>query len=327
MANGAAGHTYGANGIWQVNRKGQPHGPSPHHPPGSTGYGVIPWDEAMNLPGSTQVGLGKKLFEQYDWQQFKPHPEWASYADDGSANTPAWGKWIWFAEGDPTKDAPVGKRYFRKSFDLPEAKPVRQATLWISADDHFAASINGQPVGSHTDWKSPQAIDIGKHLQPGQNVLAIEAENLPPPAGATANPAGLIAGLRIQTADEKVLTVASDRTWQSAKEKEPDARWSEAKEIGPYGCAPWGHIGTRASYGPFATGYDKVRLIYVPELRSIRITRLQPNVRYRATMMSPASGKTTELDDVMPDGQFAWTTPAPTQTDADDWVVVLERRQ
>jgi len=27
MTNGAAGHTYGANGIWQVNRRGQPHGP------------------------------------------------------------------------------------------------------------------------------------------------------------------------------------------------------------------------------------------------------------------------------------------------------------
>ena len=30
MTNGAAGHTYGANGIWQCNRPGEPHGPSPH---------------------------------------------------------------------------------------------------------------------------------------------------------------------------------------------------------------------------------------------------------------------------------------------------------
>ncbi|HEX3133478.1 MAG TPA: DUF4038 domain-containing protein [Planctomycetota bacterium] len=72
---GAAGHTYGANGIWQVNRKGQPHGGSPHHPPGSTGYGVIAWDDAMNLPGSTQVAYGKKLLERFPWQGFVPHPE------------------------------------------------------------------------------------------------------------------------------------------------------------------------------------------------------------------------------------------------------------
>jgi hypothetical protein len=325
MINGAAGHTYGANGIWQVNRKGQPHGPSPHHPPGSTGYGVIPWDEAMNLPGSTQVGLGKKLFEQYDWQQFKPHPEWASYAGDESANAPAWGKWIWFDEGDPTKNAPVGKRYFRKSFDLPEAEAKGTGTLWLSADDRFAASINGHPVGSHADWKSPQAIDISQHLQSGQNVLTIEAENLPPRAGAPADPAGLIASLRVQTADGKVLTIPSDRTWQASIGPEPAAKWGDAKEIGPYGCAPWGHITPRASYGPFATGSEKVRLVYVPELRSVRITGLERNARYRARTMDAASGKMSELGDVTSDEQSGWTTPAPKQTDGDDWIIILER--
>jgi hypothetical protein len=78
MTHGAAGHTYGANGIWQCNRQGQPHGPSPHHQ-GGDGYGRIPWDEAMNLPGSRQMGIGKKLFERFAWQQFTPHPEWATY--------------------------------------------------------------------------------------------------------------------------------------------------------------------------------------------------------------------------------------------------------
>ena len=82
MTSGAAGHTYGANGIWQVNRRGQPHGPSPHHPPGSTGYGTIAWDDAMNLPGSKQVGLGKKLFERFEWWKFEPHTDWARYASE-----------------------------------------------------------------------------------------------------------------------------------------------------------------------------------------------------------------------------------------------------
>ncbi|MCI0331737.1 MAG: DUF4038 domain-containing protein [Planctomycetes bacterium] len=82
--NGAAGHTYGANGIWQCNRREKPHGPSPHHPPDGVGYGKIPWDEAMNLPGSGQVVLGKKLFEKYAWHEFQPHPEWAEYLKDDS---------------------------------------------------------------------------------------------------------------------------------------------------------------------------------------------------------------------------------------------------
>lgn len=74
MMNGAAGHTYGANGIWQCNRVGEPHGASPH----GGSYGTIPWNEAMHLPGSSQLGFAKTFFEQYPWQRFEPHPEWAA---------------------------------------------------------------------------------------------------------------------------------------------------------------------------------------------------------------------------------------------------------
>jgi len=81
LMNGAAGHTYGANGIWQCNRPGDPHGKSPH---GGT-YGKIPWDDAMRLPGSAQVGYGKRLLMQYPWQQFQPHPEWAVFTGDQPA--------------------------------------------------------------------------------------------------------------------------------------------------------------------------------------------------------------------------------------------------
>lgn len=80
LLNGAMGHTYGGNGIWQVNRRGQPHGPSPNHKPGSTGYGIIAWDDAMNLPGSTQVAWAAKLLQRHAWQTFTPHPEWAEFA-------------------------------------------------------------------------------------------------------------------------------------------------------------------------------------------------------------------------------------------------------
>ncbi|MDR3689189.1 MAG: DUF4038 domain-containing protein [Fimbriimonas sp.] len=80
MMNGAAGHTYGANGIWQNNRPGDPHGRSPNGP----GYGTLPSQEAMHLPGSSQLAMGKRLFERFEWQKFKPHPEWAVYASKAS---------------------------------------------------------------------------------------------------------------------------------------------------------------------------------------------------------------------------------------------------
>lgn len=76
ITNGAAGHTYGANGIWQVNRPEQPYGPSP----GGNNWGTIPWPDAMKLPGSAQVSQGKKLLMQYEWWRFEPHADWAAFA-------------------------------------------------------------------------------------------------------------------------------------------------------------------------------------------------------------------------------------------------------
>jgi hypothetical protein len=79
MMNGAAGHTYGANGIWQLNRRGQPHGASPHGT--GNGYGVIAWDEAMLLPGSEQMGIGKRFFESLPWTRLAPMHEDVAWAD------------------------------------------------------------------------------------------------------------------------------------------------------------------------------------------------------------------------------------------------------
>jgi hypothetical protein len=73
MLTGAAGHTYGANGIWQVNTRAQPYGKSPH----GTAWGNLGWEDAYLLPGSRQLGLAKRLLERYAWQEFESHPEWA----------------------------------------------------------------------------------------------------------------------------------------------------------------------------------------------------------------------------------------------------------
>lgn len=72
VLNGTAGHTYGANGIWQLNEPGKPYGPSPH----GRSWGNTPWTEAMHLPGSTQMGYGRKFFERFEWWRLERHPEW-----------------------------------------------------------------------------------------------------------------------------------------------------------------------------------------------------------------------------------------------------------
>ncbi|MCF7837513.1 MAG: DUF4038 domain-containing protein [Candidatus Marinimicrobia bacterium] len=74
ILSGAGGHTYGAAGIWHAGVEGD-HGNwgAWNRQP----YDWTTWKEGMNYPGSTQLGLGKKLLEQYPWHRFVPHPEWA----------------------------------------------------------------------------------------------------------------------------------------------------------------------------------------------------------------------------------------------------------
>ena len=69
---GLAGHTYGANGIWQVNGQDKPYGASP----GGNNWGITPWQDAMNLAGSAQLGAARKLIESLpQWNKFEPKPE------------------------------------------------------------------------------------------------------------------------------------------------------------------------------------------------------------------------------------------------------------
>lgn len=68
MLSGAAGLTYGAAGVWHMGVENDP-GITPI-------YDWTTWKEGMNAPGSMQIGLGKKLLEQYPWARLEPHPEW-----------------------------------------------------------------------------------------------------------------------------------------------------------------------------------------------------------------------------------------------------------
>jgi len=76
ILSGACGHTYGANGLWQLNNPNQPYGASPW---GGT-WGGPTWSDASQLPGSAQLGLAKQLLLRYEWWRFEPHPEWVEPA-------------------------------------------------------------------------------------------------------------------------------------------------------------------------------------------------------------------------------------------------------
>lgn len=72
VLNGTAGHTYGANGLWQMSTVKTPYGASPH----GRCWGNTPWRDAMQLPGSRQIGIGGAFIRRYRWWEWESHPEW-----------------------------------------------------------------------------------------------------------------------------------------------------------------------------------------------------------------------------------------------------------
>jgi hypothetical protein len=69
ITDGAAGYTYGAAGLWVFWSR------TTFSKGGDSEYmedaGGGPWEEVMHLPGSTQVGIGKRLLERYPWWDFE----------------------------------------------------------------------------------------------------------------------------------------------------------------------------------------------------------------------------------------------------------------
>ncbi len=326
---GTAGHTYGANGIWQVNRREQPYGKSP----AGNNWGTTPWDEAMALAGSRQTGFARKLLERFEWWRFEPHPEWAAAVSDDALNAKfTWGDWIWYPEGNPAVNAPAERRFFRKTFILPERIRPATAILHISADDRFIANVNGVRVGSHHDWQSPQRYDVTRELHAGENLLAVEAENVA--ANVAKNPAGLICCLQVTIATGNVIEIRTDATWHSSNKESngwqsptfDDHNWPLTMVAAKYGEPPWGMLRANDPPSVFAAGIgDKTRVVYISQPVRVRINALEPTARYQSRFFDPVSGNEADLGPAAPDAKGAWLSPPP-PAGTDDWVLILERR-
>lgn len=329
LLSGTAGHTYGANGIWQVNRSERPFGASPH----GGNWGNTPWDEAMRLPGSRQTGLARRLLEEHPWQQFEVHPEWAAFAPD-VRRSPRWGRWIWFPEGDPAVDAPVAKRYFRKTFTLPDPPGVWDAVLRVAIDDRCTIYLNGRRLGAHAGFPTAREfLGLERWLRPGRNVIAIEAENAKAPVAK--NPAGLLCSLQFAIAEVGATAVNSDTSWKCSKDAPDtwqsasfnDSEWEAAHDVAHYGSKPWGTVRLELDemIVPYVAGVPgQVRIIYLPLVREVVVKGIEPGAGYQASYFDPISGKRTRLGSVRPNDVGAWSPPAPPYV-GQDWILILEK--
>lgn len=64
---GAAGHTYGANGVWQMSTRGDEF---------LAHWGEADWHEAYQYPGSRHMGIAKELLSKFRWWDLEPRVDW-----------------------------------------------------------------------------------------------------------------------------------------------------------------------------------------------------------------------------------------------------------
>ena len=159
--------------------------------------------------------------------------------------------WIWYPGGNSTIGAPIGTRHFRRTFNVPEGRRIRRASLVATADDSFMAFINGQVVGEGRSWSDIKQIDVSKYLRAGSNTLAIAATNSASPnVTPEKNPAGLIGVLLVDFEGGGSLVTPTDTHWRTSDRSFPgweqpgfnDTAWKASHISGAYGIAPWGKL-------------------------------------------------------------------------------------
>ncbi len=206
------------------------------------------WDgedrpSSWSKPASWTMGLLNASEWKAKWIGFD-----ACRKRDAMAPTPELteASWIWSPGENATKSAPLGTRYFRKEFTVPEGREPASAMCVVTADNSFKMFLNGRRIHNGNNFKEASAINVKEHLLQGRNVLAIEATN----EGTAPNPAGVLAVLKLQFADGSPITIVSDGTWRTSNAATPDwmnvdfnaEGWQTVQVLGAYGINPWGKV-------------------------------------------------------------------------------------
>ncbi len=156
MLSGAAGHTYGAAGVWHAGVEGD-HGnwgAWDRQP-----YDFTTWKEGMNYPGSTQLGIGKKLLEQYPWSRFETHPEWVEN-NCFAAGIPGIVRFIYLPrrniynwDGPEVKNLEPDVDWHVYYFDPATGRKFDQGTIKATAK---AGDKDAKPISFRKNVPSPQ---------------------------------------------------------------------------------------------------------------------------------------------------------------------------
>jgi len=121
----------------------------------------------------------------------------------------------------PSLDRAAGKVYFRQKFTIPKNAKIKSAIVQAAADNSYELYINGQRVASGVAWINYGTHDISKLLKSGENVIAFIGSN----GVDKPSPAGVLAGMRIELSDGKIIGLSSGKGWKTTdKKKDPFVR-------------------------------------------------------------------------------------------------------
>lgn len=129
---------------------------------------------------------------------------------------------------------------FWHRFDVPKTNLVTGAELRIAADNAFRVWLDGQELGSGSDWRTLSIYHLEGTLKPGGHTLAVEGFN-------DNDQAGIIFGLRLEMANGEELQIRSDQTWRVVPNWDrgwetalrPAENWPYASLASNFGRIPW----------------------------------------------------------------------------------------
>lgn len=169
-----------------------------------------------------------------------------AFSDSGLSSA----SWIWLAEPDLLTTAPTGNVASLKTFATPTGKTAASAQIAMTVDNNFTLWVNGQPVAAsdpegEDGWKTAQVLSAA--LNASANVISVLAANANPDSPGAANPAGLLAAVRVFFTDGSNETILSDNTWLVSGTVPADfplpvdvSPFGPAEVATQYGSGPWG---------------------------------------------------------------------------------------
>lgn len=152
--------------------------------------------------------------------------------DSSQYDPPAGMKWIW---GEKEQKIPKSKIFARVKLSVNAG--LKKAYLRFTADDYAAAVfLDGKKLIVDTgklmsNFRYLNNLEIEPVLKPGEHIVCIEAGD----AGQL--PCGLLAEIRLEYADGKIVSIPTNSAWETAPEA--NGPWTRAAEIKKIGDHPW----------------------------------------------------------------------------------------